>query len=90
MTRKIVSVNLDETVHEEAKRIARKQNKSLSRLVEETLSKFAKAEREKEEQQHRVGQKSEDDKGKKLGDAFMRKLLFDQDYRSEEWSMVGY
>jgi len=90
--RKVVSVNVDETVHAEAKRIAKKQNKSLSRLVEELLSKFVREEwKKKEEEQRRVEQKLEtDDKAKKLSDAFMKKLLYDENYRSEEWTMAGY
>jgi predicted transcriptional regulator len=90
--RRVVSVNLDSTVHEEAKRIAKKQNKSLSRLVEEMLSKFVREEWKKEEIQQTVEQKKleEADKGQKLSDAFMKKLLYDENYRSEEWVMTGY
>jgi antitoxin component of RelBE/YafQ-DinJ toxin-antitoxin module len=92
MPRKIVSVNVDETVHSEAKRLARKKGMSFSRLTEELLSKFVREEwRREEEEQRKVEQKLEtEDKGKKLADAFMKKLLYDADYRSEEWTMVGY
>jgi metal-responsive CopG/Arc/MetJ family transcriptional regulator len=91
MPRKIVSVNVDETLVHEGKRIAKKQGKSFSRMIEELLSGYVKGVWKNEEEQRRVEQKLEtDDKGKKLSDAFMKKLLFDADYRSEEWVMTGY
>ena len=91
MPRKVVSINLDETTHLEAKRLAKKKGLSFSRLTEELLSRYVKEEWKKEEEQRRVEQKLEtEDKGKKLADAFMKKLLYDADYRSEEWTMVGY
>jgi hypothetical protein len=56
------------------------------------LSKFVREEwKKEEEEQRKVEQKLEtDDKAKKLSDAFMKKLLYDENYRSEEWTMVGY
>jgi antitoxin component of RelBE/YafQ-DinJ toxin-antitoxin module len=92
MPRKIVSINLDETTHLEAKRLAKKKGMSFSRLTEELLLRFVKEEwKKEEEEQRKVEQKLEtEDKGKKLADAFMKKLLYDADYRSEEWTMVGY
>jgi hypothetical protein len=52
------------------------------------LSKFIREEWRKEEMQQTVEQKKleEADKGKKLSDAFMKKLLYDENYRSEEWT----
>jgi antitoxin component of RelBE/YafQ-DinJ toxin-antitoxin module len=92
MPRKIVSINLDETTHLEAKRLAKKKGLSFSRLTEELLSKFVREEwRREAEEQRKVEQKLEtEDKGKKLADAFMKKLLYDENYRSEEWTMVCY
>jgi len=92
MPRKVVSINLDETTHSEARRLARKKGLSFSRLVEDLLSKFVREEWKKEEMQQMVEQKKleEADKGQKLADAFMKKLLYDENYRSEEWTMVGY
>jgi len=58
MPRKIVSVNVDETTHLEAKRLAKKKGLSFSRLTEELLSKFVKEEWKKEEMQQTVEQKS--------------------------------
>jgi hypothetical protein len=83
---------LDETTHSEARRLARKKGLSFSRLVEDLLSKFVREEWKKEEMQQMVEQKKleEADKGQKLADAFMKKLLYDENYRSEEWTMVGY
>jgi antitoxin component of RelBE/YafQ-DinJ toxin-antitoxin module len=88
MPRKIVSINIDETLVHEGKRIAKKKGLSFSRLTEELLSKFIREEWRKEEMQQTVEQKKleEADKGKKLSDAFMKKLLFDENYRSEEWT----
>jgi len=92
MPRKIVSVNVDETLVHEGKRIAKKQGKSFSRMIEELLSGYVKGVwKKEEEEQRKVEQKLEtDDKAKKLSDAFMKKLLYDENYRSEEWTMVGY
>jgi metal-responsive CopG/Arc/MetJ family transcriptional regulator len=91
MPRKIVSVNVDETLVHEGKRIAKKQGKSFSRMIEELLSGYVKGVwKKEEEEQRKVEQKLDDDKGKKLSDAFMKKLLFDKDYRSEEWIETGY
>jgi hypothetical protein len=92
MPRKIVSINVDETLVHEGKRLARKKGLSFSRLTEELLGKFIKEEwRKEEEEQRKVEQKLEtDDKAKKLSDAFMKKLLYDENYRSEEWVMAGY
>jgi antitoxin component of RelBE/YafQ-DinJ toxin-antitoxin module len=88
MPRKIVSINIDETLVHEGKRIAKKKGLSFSRLTEELLSKFIREEWRKEEMQQTVEQKKleEADKGKKLSDAFMKKLLYDENYRSEEWT----
>jgi antitoxin component of RelBE/YafQ-DinJ toxin-antitoxin module len=92
MPRKIVSINLDETTHLEAKRLAKKKGLSFSRLTEELLEKFVREEWKKEEMQRTVEQKKleEADKGEKLSREFMKKLLYDENYRSEEWVMVGY
>jgi len=91
MPRKIVSVNVDETLVHEGKRIAKKQGKSFSRMIEELLSGYVKGVwKKEEEEQRKVEQKLDDDKGKKLSDAFMKKLLYDENYRSEEWVMTGY
>jgi hypothetical protein len=61
-------------------------------MIEELLSGYVKGVWKKEEGEHqKVEQKLEaEDKGKKLSDAFMKKVLFDKDYRSEEWVMTGY
>jgi metal-responsive CopG/Arc/MetJ family transcriptional regulator len=91
MPRKIVSINVDETLVHEGKRIAKKQGKSFSRMIEELLSGYVKGVwKKEEEEQRKVEQKLDDDKGKKLSDAFMKKLLYDENYRSEEWVMTGY
>jgi metal-responsive CopG/Arc/MetJ family transcriptional regulator len=92
MPRKIVSVNVDETLVHEGKRIAKKQGKSFSRMIEELLSGYVKdVWKKEEEEQRRVEQKLEtEDKGEKLSREFMKKLLYDENYRSEEWTMVGY
>jgi metal-responsive CopG/Arc/MetJ family transcriptional regulator len=92
MPRKIVSINVDETLVHEGKRIAKKQGKSFSRMIEELLSGYVKEEWKKEEMQRTVEQKKleEADKGEKLSREFMKKLLYDENYRSEEWVMVGY
>jgi 5-carboxymethyl-2-hydroxymuconate isomerase len=85
MGRKIVSIALDELVHEEAKKRAKQQKKSLSKLVSEVLAEHLRKEREREERQLKV--KLEDkDKGQKLANEFMRKLLYDTDYREHEWT----
>ena len=89
MTRKIVSVNLDETVHEETKRLSKKKGVSLSRLTEELLSKFVREERAREQRQQQL-KKDAEDKGQRLASEFMKKLLYDTDFRSEEWSRTGY
>jgi len=89
MTRKIVSVNLDETVHEEAKHLSKKKGVSLSRLTEELLSKFVREERAREQRQQQL-KKDAEDKGQRLASEFMKKLLYDTDFRSEEWSRTGY
>jgi len=90
MPRKIVSINVDETLVHEGRRIARKQGKSFSRMIEELLSRFVKEEwKKEEEEQRKVEQKLEtEDKGEKLSKEFMRRLLFDENYRSEEWTPV--
>jgi metal-responsive CopG/Arc/MetJ family transcriptional regulator len=92
MPRKIVSINVDETLVHEGRRIARKQGKSFSRMIEELLSRFVKEEwKKEEEEQRKVEQKLEtEDKGEKLSREFMKKLLYDENYRSEEWVMTGY
>jgi hypothetical protein len=88
MPRRIVSIALDELVHEEARRRAKAEKKSLSRLISEILAEHLKKEREKEEKQRIVEQKKleEKDKAEKLSKEFMRRLLFDENYRSEEWT----
>jgi hypothetical protein len=58
-------------------------------LVEEILAAHVRAEREKEERQRKV-ELEEKDKGEKLSKEFMRRLLFDENYRSEEWVETGY
>jgi len=87
MGRKIVSIALDELVHEEAKKRAKQQKKSLSKLVSEVLAEHLRKEREKEERQ-RIVELEEKDKAEKLSKEFMRRLLFDENYRSEEWTPV--
>jgi hypothetical protein len=87
MGRKIVSIALDELVHEEAKKRAKQQKKSLSKLVSEVLAEHLKAEREREERQRRI-ELEEKDKGQKLANEFMRRLLYDTDYREHEWMPV--
>jgi hypothetical protein len=87
MGRKIVSIALDELVHEEAKRRAKVEKKSLSRLISEILAEHLKKEREKEEKQHKV-ELEEKDKAEKLSKEFMRRLLYDTEFRQEEWTPV--
>jgi len=85
MGKKIVSIALDELVHEEAKRRAKAEKKSLSRLISEILAEHLKKEREKEEKQ-RIVKLEEKDKAEKLSKEFMRRLLYDTEYRQEEWT----
>jgi hypothetical protein len=85
MGKKIVSIALDELVHEEAKRRAKAEKKSLSRLISEILSEHLRKEREKEERQRKV-ELEEKDKAEKLSKEFMRRLLYDTEYRQEEWT----
>jgi hypothetical protein len=85
MGKKIVSIALDELVHEEAKRRAKAEKKSLSRLISEILAEHLKKEREKEEKQ-RIVELEEKDKAEKLSKEFMRRLLYDTEYRQEEWT----
>jgi hypothetical protein len=85
MGRKIVSIALDELVHEEAKRRAKAEKKSLSRLISEVLAEHLKKEGEKEERQRRV-ELEEKDKAEKLSKEFMRRLLYDTEFRQEEWT----
>jgi hypothetical protein len=87
MGKKIISIALDELVHEEAKKRAKQQKKSLSKLVSEVLVEHLKAEREREERQRRV-ELEEKDKGQKLANEFMRRLLYDTDYSEHEWIPV--
>jgi hypothetical protein len=89
MGKKIVSIALDETTHEEARRRAKAEKKSLSRLISEILVEHLKKEREKEGRQRKV-ELEEKDKAEKLSKEFMKRLLFDTDYRSEEWVETGY
>ena len=85
MGRKIVSIALDELVHEEAKKRAKQQKKSLSKLVSEVLAEHLRKEREKEERQ-RIVELEEKDKAEKLSKEFMRRLLYDTEFRQEEWT----
>jgi hypothetical protein len=85
MGKKIVSIALDELVHEEAKRRAKAEKKSLSRLISEILSEHLKTQREREERQ-RIVELEEKDKAEKLSKEFMRRLLYDTEYRQEEWT----
>jgi hypothetical protein len=85
MPKKIISIALDELVHEEAKRRAKAEKKSLSRLISEILAEHLKKEREKEEKQ-RIVELKEKDKAEKLSKEFMRRLLYDTEYRQEEWT----
>jgi hypothetical protein len=87
MGKKIVSIALDELVHEEAKRRAKAEKKSLSRLISEILSEHLRKEREKEERQRRVELEGRDE-AEKLSKEFMRRLLYDTEYRQEEWTPV--
>jgi hypothetical protein len=87
MPKKIISVALDELIHEEAKRRAKAEKKSLSQLISEVLVEHLKMQREREERQRRV-ELEEKDKAEKLSKEFMRRLLFDENYRSEEWTPV--
>jgi hypothetical protein len=87
MPKKIISIALDELVHEEAKRRAKAEKKSLSQLISEVLVEHLKTQREREERQRRV-ELEEKDKAEKLSKEFMRRLLFDENYRSEEWTPV--
>jgi hypothetical protein len=87
MGKKIVSIALDETTHEEARRRAKAEKKSLSRLISEILAGYLKTQREREERQRRV-ELEEKDKGQKLANEFMRRLLYDTDYREHEWMPV--
>jgi hypothetical protein len=87
MPKKIISVALDELIHEEAKRRAKAEKKSLSQLISEVLVEHLKTQREREERQRRV-ELEEKDKAEKLSKEFMRRLLFDENYRSEEWTPV--
>jgi hypothetical protein len=87
MTRKVVSVAIDELVHEEARKLAKQQKKSFSRLVEELVAKYVKDERAREERARLLERESRD-KGEKLSREFMKRLLFDENYRSEEWTQV--
>jgi hypothetical protein len=89
MPKKIISIALDELVHEEAKRRAKAEKKSLSRLISEILVEHLKTQREREERQRKV-ELEEKDKAEKLSKEFMKRLLFDTDYRSEEWVETGY
>jgi metal-responsive CopG/Arc/MetJ family transcriptional regulator len=92
MPRKIVSVNVDETLVHEGKRIAKKQGKSFSRMIEELLSGYVKEEWKKEEMQRTVEQKKleEADKGERLAREYMKKLLFDPNYCPEGWVETSY
>jgi polyribonucleotide nucleotidyltransferase len=85
MGKKIVSIALDELVHEEAKKRAKQQKKSLSKLVSEVLAEHLRKEREKEERQ-RIVELEEKDKAEKLSKEFMRRLLYDTEFRQEEWT----
>jgi predicted transcriptional regulator len=92
MPRKIVSVNVDETLVHEGKRIAKKQGKSFSRMVEELLSGYVKDVWKREaEEQRKVEQKLEEaDKGERLAREYMKKLLFDPNYCPEGWVETSY
>jgi metal-responsive CopG/Arc/MetJ family transcriptional regulator len=92
MPRKIVSINVDETLVHEGKRIAKKQGKSFSRMVEELLSGYVKGVwKKEEEEQRKVEQKLEaEDKGEKLSKEFMKKLLYDPNYCPEGWVETSY
>jgi predicted transcriptional regulator len=92
MPRKIVSINVDETLVHEGKRIAKKQGKSFSRMIEEMLSRYVKEEWKKEaEEQRKVEQKLEEaDKGERLAREYMKKLLFDPNYCPEGWVETSY
>jgi len=85
MGKKVISIAIDEVVHEEARKRAKQQKKSLSRLISEILAEHLKKEREKEERQRRV-ELEEKDKAEKLSKEFMRRLLYDTEFRQEEWT----
>jgi hypothetical protein len=85
MGKKVISIALDEVIHEEARRRAKAEKKSLSRLISEILSEHLRKEREKEERQ-RIVELEEKDKAEKLSKEFMRRLLYDTEYRQEEWT----
>ena len=87
MGKKVISIALDEVIHEEARKRAKQQKKSLSRLISEILAEHLKKEREKEEKQHKV-ELEEKDKAEKLSKEFMRRLLYDTEFRQEEWTPV--
>jgi hypothetical protein len=87
MGKKIVSIAIDEVIHEETKRRAKAEKKSLSRLISEILVEHLKKEREKEERQRKV-ELEEKDKAEKLSKEFMRRLLYDTEFRQEEWTPV--
>jgi hypothetical protein len=84
MGKKVISIALDEVIQEEAKRRAKAEKKSLSRLISEILTEHLK-QREREERQRRV-ELEEKDKAEKLSKEFMRRLLYDTEYRQEEWT----
>jgi metal-responsive CopG/Arc/MetJ family transcriptional regulator len=92
MPRKIISVNVDETLVHEGKRIAKKQGKSFSRMIEELLSGYVKGVwKKEEEEQRKVEQKLEtEDKGEKLSREYMKKLLYDPNYCPEGWVETSY
>lgn len=85
--RKMVAVTLDPLILEEARRQAEKEGLKFSRLVEWLLKKHVAEEQKKEEMKKREEQLKREsaDKGKLLAERFMRKLLTDPDYRSDEW-----
>ncbi|MEM3577084.1 MAG: DUF6364 family protein [Candidatus Bathyarchaeia archaeon] len=82
-----MSITLDALLHEEAKEQAKKEGTNLSRLIEWLLKKHLGEEAKKEEMRKREEQLKREsaDKGKLLAERFMRKLLTDTEYRSDEW-----
>jgi hypothetical protein len=85
MGKKVISIAIDEVVHEEARKRAKQQKKSLSRLISEILAEHLKTQREREERQRKV-ELEEKDKAEKLSKEFMRRLLYDTEFRQEEWT----
>ncbi|MEM1589657.1 MAG: type II toxin-antitoxin system CcdA family antitoxin [Candidatus Bathyarchaeia archaeon] len=83
--RKLTAITVDPLILEEAKQQARKEGTNLSRLIEWLLKKYLAEEQKKEQQRKREEELKKEDKGKILSEQYMRKLLFDLNYGSEEW-----